>query len=227
MTGDAIYNGAMDNAVGHRDADRDGAAAAAKKGLKRSVIFAGGHRRGKGTARVSATTPIGRPSPASAIVANLNTDMFLPLFPLRSIVAQGLEESDLADDLRKTARPLGIEVYSDPEPERNAFVRSDQYSFIRTGVPSLSLKVGFTKDSPEHEMVKRWRTERYHAPSDDLAQPVDRQSAEDFNKLYVAFVETVANRPTQARVEQRQLFPAIRPVTPAPKRTARGKVNYL
>jgi len=135
--------------------------------------------------------------PSKAIVANLNTDMFLPLFPLHSLIVQGLEESDLAGDLRKTARPLGIEVYSDPEPERNAFVRSDQYSFIRTGVPSISLKVGFVKDSPEHEIVKRWRTERYHAPSDDLAQPIDRQAAEDFNKVYVQLVEAVANRPTR------------------------------
>jgi Zn-dependent M28 family amino/carboxypeptidase len=135
--------------------------------------------------------------PASAIVANLNTDMFLPLFPLHSVIVQGLEESDLAADLRQTARPMGIEVYPDPEPERNAFVRSDQYSFIRTGVPSISLKVGFTKGSPEHEMVKRWRTERYHAPSDDVMQPIDRQSAEDFNKVYVALLEAVANRPTR------------------------------
>jgi Zn-dependent M28 family amino/carboxypeptidase len=196
MTGDAIYNGAMDNAAGIATLIETAAAAATKKGLKRSIIFAAVTAEEKGLlgSRYYANRPT---VAASAIVANLNTDMFLPLFPLRSIIAQGLEESDLAEDLRKTARPLGIEVYSDPEPERNAFVRSDQYSFIRTGVPSLSLKVGFTKDSPEHEMVKRWRTERYHAPSDDLAQPVDRQSAEDFNKLYVAFVETVANRPTK------------------------------
>ena len=64
-------------------------------------------------------------------------------------------------------------------------------------MPSISLKVGFVKGSPEHETVKRWRTERYHAPSDDLAQPIDRQSAEDFNKVYVALVEAVANRPTR------------------------------
>jgi Zn-dependent M28 family amino/carboxypeptidase len=132
--------------------------------------------------------------------------MFLPLFPLHGLIVQGLEESDLAGDLRKTARSLGIEVYSDPEPERNAFVRSDQYSFIRTGVPSISLKVGFTKESPEHETVKRWRTERYHAPSDDLAQPLDRQAAEDFNKVYVALVETVASRPTRPAWNRESFF---------------------
>ena len=123
--------------------------------------------------------------------------MFLPLFPLKSLIVQGLEESDLADDLKRVARPLGIEVLSDPEPERNAFIRSDQYSFIKTGVPALSLKVGFAKDSPEHQIVKRWRTERYHAPSDDLDQPIDRKAAEDFGKVYVAVVEAVANRPTR------------------------------
>jgi Zn-dependent M28 family amino/carboxypeptidase len=196
MKGDAIYNGAMDNASGIATLIETAAAAAAKRSFKRSVIFLAVTAEEKGLlgSRYFANRPT---VPARSIVANVNTDMFLPLFPLHSLIVQGLEESDLAADLRKTARPMGLEVYSDPEPERNAFVRSDQYSFIRTGVPSISLKVGFVKGSPEHEMVKQWRTERYHAPSDDLAQPIDRQCAEDFNRVYVALVEAVANRPTR------------------------------
>ena len=195
-TGDAIYNGAMDNASGVATLIEAAAAAAAKKGFKRSVIFLAVTAEEKGLlgSRYYANRPT---VPGSALVADLNTDMYLPLFPLHSLVVQGLEESDLAGDLRQVARPLGLEVYSDPEPERNAFTRSDQYSFIRTGVPSISLKVGFKKGSPEHEMVKRWRTERYHAPSDDLAQPIDRQAVEDFNRVYVAALEAIANRPTR------------------------------
>jgi Zn-dependent M28 family amino/carboxypeptidase len=186
----------MDNASGIATLIETAAAAAAKHSFKRSVIFLAVTAEEKGLlgSRYFANRPA---VPARSIVANVNTDMFLPLFPLHSLIVQGLEESDLAADLRKTARPMGLEVYSDPEPERNAFVRSDQYSFIRTGVPSISLKVGFVKGSPEHEMVKQWRTERYHAPSDDLAQPIDRQCAEDFNRVYVALVEAVANRPTR------------------------------
>jgi Zn-dependent M28 family amino/carboxypeptidase len=205
IAGDAIYNGAMDNATGIATLIETAAATAAKKGLKRSVIFLAVTAEEKGLlgSRYFANKPTVAPS---AIVANLNTDMFLPLFPLRSLIVQGLEESDLAGDLQRTARPLGIEVYSDPEPERNAFVRSDQYSFIRTGVPSISLKVGFIKGSPEHEMVKRWRTERYHAPSDDLAQPVDRKAAEDFNKVYAALVEAVANRATRPAWNKESFF---------------------
>jgi hypothetical protein len=198
INGDRIYNGAMDNASGIATLIETAAAAAARHANKRTLVFAAVTAEEKGLlgSRYYANKPT---VPARNIVANLNTDMFLPLFPLKSLIVQGLEESDLANDLKAVARPLAIEVLSDPEPERNAFVRSDQYSFIKTGVPALSLKVGFTKGSAEHEIVKKWRTERYHAPSDDLAQPIDRQAAEDFGKVYLALVEAVANRPARPR----------------------------
>lgn len=203
--GDAIYNGAMDNASGIATLLETAAAAAAGGGYKRSLAFVAVTAEEKGLlgSRYFANRI---PMKGGAVVANLNTDMFLPLFPLKSLVVQGLEESDLANDLKKVARPLAIEVLSDPEPERNAFVRSDQYSFIKTGVPALSLKVGFTRDSAEHQLVRRWRTERYHAPSDDLNQPIDRQSAEDFGKVYLAVVAEVANRPTRPKWNDDSFF---------------------
>jgi cyanophycinase len=205
INGDRIYNGAMDNASGIATLIETAAGAAARGGLKRSVIFAAVTAEEKGLlgSRYFANRPT---VSADGIVANLNTDMFLPLFPLKSLVVQGLEESDLADDLKRVARPLALEVLSDPEPERNAFIRSDQYSFIKTGVPALSLKVGFTRNSPEHDIVRKWRAERYHAPSDDLAQPVDRQAAEDFGKVYLALVEAVANRPTRPQWNGESFF---------------------
>jgi Zn-dependent M28 family amino/carboxypeptidase len=204
-TGDRIYNGAMDNASGIATLLETAAALAAKGGLKRSVVFAAVTAEEKGLlgSRYFANRPT---VPASGIVANLNTDMFLPLFPLKSLVVQGLEESDLADDLKRVARPHAIEVLSDPEPERNAFTRSDQYSFIKTGVPSLSLKVGFLKGSPEHQLVLKWRNERYHAPSDDLEQPIDRKAAEDFGKIYVEVVQAVANRATKPAWNSESFF---------------------
>ena len=205
IAGDSIYNGAMDNASGIATLIETAAAAAARGGLKRSVVFAAVTAEEKGL--LGSRYFANRPSmPAGAIVANLNTDMFLPLFPLKSLVVQGLEESDLSDDLKRVARPLALEVLSDPEPERNAFIRSDQYSFIKKGVPALSLKVGFVRNSPEHEMVRKWRTERYHAPSDDLAQPINRQAAEDFGRVYLALVEAVANRPTRPQWNGESFF---------------------
>jgi Zn-dependent M28 family amino/carboxypeptidase len=107
------------------------------------------------------------------IVANVNSDMFLPLYPMKQMVVFGLEESTLGDDARAVAGELGIGVLTDPQPQRNRFIRSDQYSFIRTGVPALALKIGYTPGSPEEAIDQQWFKERYHAPSDDLAQPVD------------------------------------------------------
>ena len=195
--GDRIYNGAMDNASGIATLIETAAAAATAGAPKRAIVFVAVTAEEKGL--LGSRYFANRPSiPAGGkIVANLNTDMFLPLFPLKSLVVQGLEESDLAEDLKRVARPLAIEVLSDPEPERNAFIRSDQYSFIKTGVPALSLKVGFVKGSPEHQIVLKWRTERYHAPSDDLDQPINRQAAEDFGTIYLSVVQAVANRPTR------------------------------
>src|SRR3990172_2575551 len=143
---------------------------------RRSIVFVAvtGEEKGLLGSRHYAAHPT---VPEGSMVANLNNDMFSPFFPLKSLVVQGLEESDLASDLKRAASSVGVEVLSDPEPERNAFVRSDQYSFIREGIPALSLKVGFTMDSPEHEIVRTWRKERYHAPSDDLNQPVDLEAA--------------------------------------------------
>ena len=95
---------------------------------------------------------------------------------------------------RPSPKSLGVAPQADPEPKRNVFIRSDQYSFIRRGIPSLALKVGFDKGSPEEEIAKKWLTERYHAPSDDLAQPVDKQAAGAFDVLVAKLLERVANR---------------------------------
>jgi hypothetical protein len=199
IDGDSINNGAMDNASGSATLIETARALAALRGAaapRRSVLFLAvtGEEKGLLGSRYYAFHPTVAPS---AIVADLNTDMFLPINPFRSAIVNGLEESNLADDARSVGQAMGIAILTDPEPDRNAFVRSDQYSFIQRGVPSISLKVGFERGTPEHDRVKAFRLHRYHAPSDDLLQPVDRQSAADFNRFYLALVRAVANRPTR------------------------------
>jgi Zn-dependent M28 family amino/carboxypeptidase len=124
------------------------------------------------------------------MVANVNTDMFLPLFPLRTLMVLGLDESDLGADIRAVAKDLGVRVQADPEPQRNRFIRSDQYSFIRAGVPALAMKVGYEPDTKEAEIARKWIAERYHAPSDDLDQPIDLSAA----ATYIEVVKTLALR---------------------------------
>jgi Zn-dependent M28 family amino/carboxypeptidase len=197
IDGDSIYNGAMDNASGIATLIETAASLSRRTPrLRRPVLFVAVTAEEKGL--LGSDYFAEHPTTAGGtIVANLNTDMYLPLSPLRQVLVNGLEESDLSDDVRRAASRLGIEVITDPEPERNGFVRSDQFSFIRRGIPALSLKVGFTRDSPEHELVLAWRRERYHGTEDEVTQPLDRQAAADFNRLYAEVVAEIANRTTR------------------------------
>ncbi len=193
VNGDSIFNGAMDNASGIATLIETAAALGrGKPRPRRPVLFVAVTAEEKGL--LGSDYFAGHPSVPGTIVANLNTDMYLPLSPLRRVIVNGLEESDLADDVRRAAGRNRVEVITDPEPERNGFVRSDQFSFIRRGIPALSLKVGFTRDSPEHERVLAWRRERYHGVEDEVDQPVDRKAAADFNRLYAQVVTEIANR---------------------------------
>jgi Zn-dependent M28 family amino/carboxypeptidase len=131
--------------------------------------------------------------PAKALVADINTDMFLPLYPLKRLTVYGLDESSLGDDARAVAKAAGIEVQLDPDPERNSFIRSDQYSFILQGIPALAMKDGYVKGTPEEKTFKTWLTERYHGKADDLSQPVDKQAAADFDRFVASLVVRVAN----------------------------------
>jgi Zn-dependent M28 family amino/carboxypeptidase len=187
----------MDNASGTAllmDVARLLAASGTK--LKRSVLFVAvtGEEKGLLGSRYFAAHPT---VPVRKIAANLNTDMFLPIIPFTKLMVNGLEESDLADDVRRAGAAVGVEVITDPEPEENRFVRSDQYSFILRGIPAVSLKVGFARGSPEHETVLDFRTTRYHHASDDLMQPVNMDAAAGFERAYLALVAQVANRPTR------------------------------
>ncbi len=195
--GDSIYNGAMDNASGIAlllDVARELHARGTT--LKRSVIFLAvtGEEKGLLGSRYYAAHPT---VPVARIAANLNTDMFLPIIPFTKLLVNGLEESDLADDARRAGAAAGVEVITDPEPEENRFVRSDQYSFILRGIPALSLKVGYGRDTPEHATIREFRSKRYHHAADDLNQPVDMESAAGFERAYIALVIEVANRTTR------------------------------
>jgi Zn-dependent M28 family amino/carboxypeptidase len=206
INGDRIYNGAMDNASGVAailavaTALHDSDARPA-----RSILFltVTGEEKGELGSRYFAAHPT---VPASAIVANVNTDMFLPLFPLKELMVLGLDESDLGADIRAVANELGVGVQADPEPQRNRFIRSDQYSFIKAGIPALAMKVGYEPNTPQAEIARKWTAERYHAPSDDLNQPIDRAAAGRFVNVLRTLAVRIANRPDRPKWNKDSFF---------------------
>ncbi len=197
INGDKIYNGAMDNASGVATLlEIAESLHSSHAHLKRSVLFAVvcGEEKGLLGSRYFAGHPT---VPVKSLVADLNTDMFLPLYPLNYITVYGLEESTLGDDIRAVAEPMDVHVNPDRQPDRNVFIRSDQYNFIRAGVPSIMAAFDALPGSPEEKTREEWLHQRYHAPSDDLEQPVDLVAAARFNTLLLGLTERIANAATR------------------------------
>jgi Zn-dependent M28 family amino/carboxypeptidase len=193
INGDRIYNGAMDNGSG--SALVLDMAASFKKNpdkLRRSIllVLVTGEEKGLLGSKYFAAHPTVAPK---SIVADVNADMFLPIVPLKLLTVQGLNESDLGDRVREVALSFGVRTQSDPEPLRNIFVRSDQYSFVRHGVPAVMLDIAPEPGSPEMKIFKDWLTQRYHAPSDDVDQPVDLAAAAKYEEIVRALLINIAN----------------------------------
>jgi Zn-dependent M28 family amino/carboxypeptidase len=198
INGDRIYNGAMDNGSGSAMLlDFARSFKENRPMFKRSVIllWITGEEKGLLGSRYFAEYPT---VPSSSIVANINTDMFLPIIPLQAVTVYGISESDLGELAAKIAKQHGIEAEDDPKPQRNSFIRSDQYSFIRKGVPAVAMAVGCKLDTPQQKAIDEWLHNRYHAPSDDTQQPVNLETAGKFEGLVwdlLAFTANSENTP--------------------------------
>jgi Zn-dependent M28 family amino/carboxypeptidase len=196
VKGDHIYNGAMDDASG--DASLiEIARALQASGVrpKRSIVFVSvtGEEKGELGSQYFAA----HPTVSGPIVADVNMDMYLPLFPLKYLEVQGLGESTLGDDIRTVGEQCGVQIQADKEPEHNRFIRSDQYSFIKKGIPALAFKFGYVPGTPEEKTFKAWYTERYHGPADDLSQPVDAAAAAQFNAILEKLAVRLADAPAR------------------------------
>jgi Zn-dependent M28 family amino/carboxypeptidase len=181
---------------------------------KRSIVFAAVTAEELGLLGSRAYAE--QPGKGVNLVADINSDMFLPLYPLKHLVVFGLDESTLGEDARAVAGELDIGVLADPQPQRNRFIRSDQYSFIRVGVPSLALKIGYLPDSPEAKIDQAWFKERYHAPSDDLQQPVDFGAIGLYAEVMQRLALRIANAPQVPAWKPDSVFGTIPRAAPAP-----------
>jgi hypothetical protein len=197
VKGDAIYNGATDNASGTAvllEVAR--AFAGLRERPRRSVLFLAVTAEEKGLlgSDYFAHYPT---VPAAGLVANVNLDGALMLHPLHDVVAFGAEHSNLAAAVEQAARQLGLELSPDPMPEQVLFVRSDQYSFVRRGVPSVFIVEGFETGDPKREgraLLTEWMDTRYHTPQDDLTHPLDFEAGAAFARVNFLIGYLVANQ---------------------------------
>ena len=203
-TGDNVNNGALDNAAGVA-ALIDIAEQLKRRRPRRSILFVFVTAEEKGL--LGSRYFARRPSvPADSIVANLNYDMALPIFPLTKVTVLGAEESSIGALAEQVGAEMGLPLAPDPFPNRNSFIRSDQYAFIEQGIPSAAFKFGFAADTPEAELERAFRSTRYHNLADDLTIRVYPRDEVRLHDFIAALALRIANSPTRPNWNSTSIF---------------------
>lgn len=130
--GDAIFNGADDDASGTTAVLNIARTLAAGKAPKRTVVFAlfGSEEMGGYGARGFLAHP---PVPLTSLVANLEFEMIGrpdAAVPAGTLWLTGYERSNLGPELAKH----GAHLVNDPHPKENFFQRSDNIALARQGI---------------------------------------------------------------------------------------------
>ena len=204
---DSIYNGAYDNAMGVALMIEAARALVAMRPA-RSILFIAltGEERGLLGSEYFAEYPT---VPRDSIVANINIDMPLFLYPIADVIAFGAQHSNLMLPAAAAATAEGFALAPDPKPEENFFVRSDQYSFVRKGIPALYLDVGTRSKDPHVDadaLYEDHMQNHYHEPSDDLSRPVDWDSARRFARANARVGYAVATEAARPRWNEGDFF---------------------
>jgi Zn-dependent M28 family amino/carboxypeptidase len=196
LDGDDIYNGALDNAAGISILlETARALADSPVRPRRSVLFLAvtAEERGLLGSYHFADHPT---VPRAALVANINTDMPEALFPVAGMILLGAPHTTLGDTARTALAAEGLVEVPDPTPEEVSFVRSDQYPFIRAGIPAIVVRPGALSSDPavDARAVQRdFRLNHYHLPSDTIALPIHWPSIARQARVTVRLTRLIAD----------------------------------
>ena len=205
---DHINNGALDNASGIAVMLETARQFSMQQKPKRSILFVAvtGEEKGLLGSEYFATNPT---VSKDSMVANINLDMPLILYPFADVIAFGSEHSTMANYVSRAAESQGLKLSPDPMPEQNLFTRSDHYSFVKQGVPSIFLVPGFQSKDPEIDggkVFKDFFVEHYHQPSDDTHLDINYQAGATFAKVNYQIGTEIANSATRPSWNEKNFF---------------------
>lgn len=170
-TGDAIHNGAFDNASGTSGLfELARAFNSLQTKPERTIVFLAvtAEEQGLWGSAFYAQNPI---YPVAKTVANINIDGINPFGKTRDIITVGKGQSELEDYLKEEAEKAGREVAFETHPEAGYYYRSDHFNFAKVGIPALYTSKGVNvigKDRAYGEKADtEYREKNYHRPSDE------------------------------------------------------------
>ncbi|WP_339825452.1 M28 family metallopeptidase [uncultured Arenimonas sp.] len=207
VDGDGIYNGAFDNALGTAVMLEAATELVATPAPKRTLLFVALTAEERGL--LGAEHFASNPGVEGTLVANINMDMPVFLADVTDVVPIGIEHSSLENDVKAAADVLGIGLTADPKPEEVVFVRSDQYAFVRKGIPAVYLDAGIKARSPDVDALALYEdflTGHYHQPSDETALPIHYPSAARLAMLNAAIGRRVGDADQKPRWKEGDFF---------------------
>lgn len=199
VDGDAIYNGAIDNAGGVA-VMIEAARSLRTRSPKRSVLFVAttGEEKGLIGADYFSAFPT---VPLRNIVAAISVDGLMAFHDFEDIVSLGADHSNLGEASAAAAAAIGARHVPDPIPERGNLALSDQYPFLRAGIPVLFPNPG-PRDpatgAAEHPAWTAYETRSYHQPSDDTSLPIRWDVAGRWARYIEGTLHGIANGPRPA-----------------------------
>ena len=197
VKGDAIYNGAADNASGTAMVlEIARAFKAIKAQPKRSVLFllVTAEEQGLLGSQYYAEFPL---YPLNKTLAAINIDGINQWGRTKDLTVIGLGASDLDDYARAAAGEQGRTLVPDAEPEKGFYYRSDHFNFAKKGVPAFDPDSGidFIGKPANYGKEKRdaYTNNDYHAPSDVVKPDWDLSGAAEDGRLFLTMGYRVAN----------------------------------
>lgn len=205
---DRIRNGALDNASGIAALiEIARGVASMHPHPARSIVFIAVTAEEKSLQGSAAFAD--HPSIHGTIVANVNMDMLTMLFPMRNLVALGIEHSTLGPLAAEAAKRNGFAIQDDPLPEEVRFVRSDQFSFVKKGIPAISYKGGFHDDATA-KITRDWLHDVYHTVRDESSQQLDYDSGARWAQTNLDLAVMIANEKKRPRWNAGDFFSVSR-----------------
>ena len=194
VNGDAIYNGALDNASGIATM-LEVARVMCASPPRRSVLFLAVTAEEKGL--IGSDYYAHAPTLDRGRIAGVvNIDGVMALYDYTSVIGYGWESSTLSEALLRATRSMGLRITRDPDPSLSVFTRSDHYSFVKQGIPAVFLQMaeGSAPDgTPGLEVNRKWDDAHLHRPSDDLRHPIDYRVFAHFSELFRRFIHEAAS----------------------------------
>jgi Zn-dependent M28 family amino/carboxypeptidase len=201
--GDAIYNGALDNASGVAVvlaiAEHLASLPPGQRPKRSSLfLFPTAEEQGLLGAEWYSKHPV---VPLEKTAANVNLDSMNVLGPTKDFIPLGADRSTLKAVVEAVAKEMNLRVSPDARPEQGSFYRSDHFPFAKVGVPSISLKegddyVGRSKEWGE-EQFRAYNTAHYHQPSDEMRDAWDYRGMIQEAEIALAIGRKISDLPAK------------------------------